>query len=89
MSYHRNFYTTDPISGHVAGCCIIGNPERTREGIAFKPDVSIDVRASGISFHMRMTPDDARHLAESLALAAEVAAAPPAAALPFTLVAVA
>ena len=72
MQHHARVTLTNPISGRVAEACIIGDPDRTRDAEYYPADVYISIDC-GVSFQVRMTPQEARQFAQHLTAAADVA----------------
>lgn len=72
MQYHSNIKLTNPINGRVAEACVMGHPDCTHEGEHYFADVYIAIDC-GVNFSVRMTPQEARQLAQHLTAAADVA----------------
>ena len=84
---HSRITLTNPINGRVAEAYVLGDPDRTRGAEHYPADVYICIDC-GVSFSVRMTPQEARQLAQHLTAAADVAAPhiPEPKAAPLTLV---
>ena len=72
MQHHSRINLTNPINGKVAEACVMGDVERTRGAEHYPADVYICIDC-GVSFSVRMTPQEARQLAQHLTAAADVA----------------
>ena len=87
MRHHSRINLTNPINGKVAEACVLGDTDRTHGAENYPADVYISID-SGVSFQVRMTPHEARQLAQHLTAAADVAEPriPEPKAVPLTLV---
>ena len=72
MQYPSRINLTNPINGRVAEAFVLGDPDRTRGAEHYPAYVYISIEG-GVSFQVRMTPREARQLAQHLTAAADVA----------------